>query len=423
MGGKSIEELVREAKGINIHGNSLRISFQYQGSRVRETLGLEPTKANLKYAINLRAAVMHDIKTGVFDYAKRFPDSKNSVKFGVAVVDQSIRVGELAERYFVLKEPDIGIQTVDTYRHSINSCITALGKDRIMCSITGEDILLMRNELISTRKASTVNTYLVVFSAFLEFCFDNGYTKYPLNKSATPFKTKQNDPDPLEVDEFQQIIDIGCKSKVDENLITVAVYTGLRTSELCALSWEDIDLDNNTIDVKRNITRKREFKLTKTSDSRTVYLMPPAVDALKSQRKYTFMAPAETIHVHQVDKRQMQEEKIRPVFRPGVNPRAKRKECEPWFTAGVLNSNWINIINKSGVRYRSQYQTRHTYACWGLTSHGNVSFIANQLGHKDLNMVIKVYGRWMDSSSRSESDFIWNELQKKGHGLRKMTQK
>ncbi|MBY5955228.1 hypothetical protein [Marinobacter nauticus] len=60
------------------------------------------------------------------------------------------------------------------------------------------------------------------------------------------------------------------------------------------------------------------------------------------------------------------------------------------------------------------YQTRHTYACWSLTAHGNIAFIAKQMGHKDYSMLVKVYGRWMDSESENEAEFIWQELQKSG---------
>ena len=306
----------------------------------------------------------------------------------------------------------------------MNSCVSALGRDRLVSAITGEDILLMRNTLISSRMASTVNHYLMIFRSFLEFSYDNKYTSIPLHKSAKPFKESESVPDPFEVEEFENIINIGCKNEVYKNILVLSIYTGIRTGEVFALCWEDIDLDNKTITIKRNITEDRLFKLPKTDSERTIYLMPPVIDILKSQRLHTFMAPAITIQVHQKDKRQTKQEKVRPVFRSGYGTKPKnKKQSGEWYTAESFRSNWRRIIRRSGVRCREMYQTRHTYACWGLTAHGNVAFIANQLGHKDLNMVIKRYGKWMDSSSNSESDFIWSELQKKGHTLNKMTHK
>jgi integrase len=75
---------------------------------------------------------------------------------------------------------------------------------------------------------------------------------------------------------------------------------------------------------------------------------------------------------------------------------------------------WLKLLKVSGIRLRVAYQTRHTYACWSLTSHGNIAFIAIQTDHKDYSMVADVYGRWMDLKSENESDFIWQELEIKG---------
>ena len=36
--------------GIEIHGHSIRVDFMYKGVRYRHTLGIEPTKANIKHA-------------------------------------------------------------------------------------------------------------------------------------------------------------------------------------------------------------------------------------------------------------------------------------------------------------------------------------------------------------------------------------
>ena len=73
--GSSIETELAKHTGIEIHGKSIRIVFMWRKRRCRETLGLPVTKANIKHAAQLRAAVLHDIKMGKFDYAQHFPDS------------------------------------------------------------------------------------------------------------------------------------------------------------------------------------------------------------------------------------------------------------------------------------------------------------------------------------------------------------
>lgn len=56
------------ARGISIReldsGKNIRIDFIYRGVRCRETLKIEPTKANLKYAERLRGGNFKCNKSG-----------------------------------------------------------------------------------------------------------------------------------------------------------------------------------------------------------------------------------------------------------------------------------------------------------------------------------------------------------------------
>jgi len=51
------------------------------------------------------------------------------------------------------------------------------------------------------------------------------------------------------------------------------------------------------------------------------------------------------------------------------------------------------------VRYRRQYQTRHTYASMMLTAGESPVWLANQMGHSDLTMIARTYGRWIDDAA------------------------
>ena len=91
--------------GVENHGGKLRIWFVYKGVRVREILGVPDTAKNRRVAGELRASVCYAIKTGVFDYAKQFPSSRNLEKFGETRQDLTIK--ELAEKFLALKETEV----------------------------------------------------------------------------------------------------------------------------------------------------------------------------------------------------------------------------------------------------------------------------------------------------------------------------
>ena len=73
-------------------------------------------------------------------------------------------------------------------------------------------------------------------------------------------------------------------------MIKFAFWTGMRTSELCALKWSDINWEKSKISVTRAKTQKAERdETTKTiSGIRQVKLLSPALDALTKQKELTF---------------------------------------------------------------------------------------------------------------------------------------
>ena len=158
------------------------------------------------------------------------------------------------------------------------------------------------------------------------------------------------------------------------NLFQFAFFTGLRTSELIALEWEDIDLINGVIHVARAVVKK-QIKGTKTSAGvRDVMLLPPAIAALNAQEKYTLSTGGRVFH----------------------NPRT----AQLWETDHqIRRTAWIHTMKKAGVRYRNPYQTRHTYASMMLSGGENIMWVASQMGHVDTEMVMRTYGKWIPDNS------------------------
>jgi integrase len=63
-------------RGVSIRkwetGTGIRIVFRFRGVMCRETLKLEPTKANLKYAERLRGEILNAIALGTFNLGKGY---------------------------------------------------------------------------------------------------------------------------------------------------------------------------------------------------------------------------------------------------------------------------------------------------------------------------------------------------------------
>jgi integrase len=212
---------------------------------------------------------------------------------------------ELTERWSELKRMEISSNTMSRYESIIKNMLPRIGENKMVSAVTTEDLLYVRKELLTGfhvmkkdhrtqvkgRKSSTVNNYMMLMAEIFQFGADNGYAKENPFSGINRLRKAKDEPDPLTTDEFIRFIQ-ACGHQQMRNLWTVAVYTGMRHGELCGLAWEDIDLTAGTITVKRNLTQTYEFTLPKTEagTDRVIYLIQPAIDALRNQAQMTALA-------------------------------------------------------------------------------------------------------------------------------------
>lgn len=401
---EAIESLVAQSPGIELRGDAIRIDFMYQGTRCRETLKVPLTFANVEYAVNKRRSIQLEIRQGVFDYAVHFPES---AKARNTKASRQINLKELYDRYWQIKAANITEETERRYKVALDVCGEVVGWNVPVNTLMPEDVDRLRASLISTRKPSTVNHYLATWNGMVAWGLSNEYITRSLE--AAFFKNLAEDPDPLTLDEYKQVIEKGCLHAQDRALVTLAVYTGLRPGELCALAREDVS--GNLLHVRRSVTAAKVLKVPKTGTDRKIWLVPPAQEAVKVLLELTKDAKPveETV---EISRHQSRKETITPLVTPvqGKNKGVitTRLQVASWA------AKWDKLLSRAKVRRRVAYQSRHTYACWSLTAHGNIAFIAKQMGHKDYSMLVKVYGRWMDSESENEAEFIWQQLEKSG---------
>ncbi|MEH4265878.1 tyrosine-type recombinase/integrase [Klebsiella aerogenes] len=406
--------------GVENHGGTLRIWFVFKGKRVRESLGVPDTAKNRKVAGELRTSVCFAIRTGTFDYAAQFPDSTNLKLFGVG--KKEITVKELEGKWLDLKRMEICANALNRYESIIRNFIPMLGENRLVTSVTKEELLYIRKDLLTGyqnsangkkpakgRSVVTVNYYMTTIAGMFQFAADHGYLETNPFDGIKPLKKARAEPDPLTRDEFIRLID-ACRHQQTKNLWSLAVYTGMRHGELVSLAWEDIDLKAGTITVRRNYTKLGEFTLPKTAAStdRVVHLIQPAINILKNQAEMTMMGKQHHIEVQLREYNRSVNHECTFVF----NPQIVRRCDQVGFIYKVdsVGDSWDAAMKRAGIRRRKAYQSRHTYACWSLSAGANPSFIANQMGHASAQMVFNVYGAWMADSSAEQIKMLNQKL-------------
>ncbi|EFV3362022.1 site-specific integrase [Salmonella enterica] len=407
--------------GVENHGGKLRIWFKFKGRRVRENLGVPDTAKNRKIAGELRTSVCFAIKMGSFNYAAQFPDSPNLRMFGLGKKD--ITVKALADKWLELKKMEISANAFNRYESVVRNMLPRIGENRLASSVTKEDLLFIRKELLTGyqilpngkstpvkgRAVVTVNYYMTTLSGMFQFAADNGYTGTNPFNGLTPLKRAKAEPDPLTRDEFIRFID-ACQHQQTKNLWSLAVYTGVRLGELISLAWEDIDLKAGTMTIRRNYTKMGEFTLPKTDagTDRVIHLIQPAIDALRSQAEMTRLGKQYHIDVKLREYGREVTHDCTFVFNPQIVRRSEQVGYH--YKVDSIGDSWAAALKRAGLRHRKAYQSRHTYACWSLAAGANPSFIANQMGHTNAQMVFNVYGAWMKDNNREQVEMLNQKL-------------
>lgn len=370
-------------QGITPRGKSIQIDFYYLGKRCRESLKLEPTKPNLLYASRLKSTIQHEIAIGTFDYSKHFPNSKNKL---LGTRHSNKTVSQALDEYLKSSKRRLEKSTFRDYYSAIESHLKPHFGHMRLVEVTSSIVKAWIAELTISPKR--INNILVPIRAVFEDAYlDEVIDRNPFSRIKNlSFRTEE--PQPFSPDEVKAILN--ALPEQGKNLIQFAFCTGLRTSELIALEWGDIDWITGKVRVRRaSVNKNIKFPKTKAGE-RDVKLFPLAIEALNNQKKFTYLADGQIFN----------------------NPRTNT----PWETDGQIRKTlWQPALKKAGVLYRNPYQTRHTYASTLLSMGANQLWLANQMGHKDWGMIRKHYGRWIPEVDTSINDNLLDEWTQFGH--------
>jgi integrase len=161
--------------------------------------------------------------------------------------------------------------------------------------------------------------------------------------------------------------------------LALAIHTGMRIGEICALRWEDVDFDAQAITITRSMEQTSKSireKTTKTGRGRTIDIGEFLVRALvvhraeQAKRRLAGDFPEHVGHV---------------ITNRNGSPHA------PYFLA----TRWREFIRGTDLPYFSFHTLRHTHISLLIEQGEHAKTISHRAGHSTIKLTMDTYGHLM----------------------------
>jgi integrase len=199
----------------------------------------------------------------------------------------------------------------------------------------------------------------------------------------------------IEILNPEQVAEVRAKL-VDHPLgpvVELALGSGMRRGELCALTWGAVDLITGVVQVVRSMEETAAGLRTKEPKTvrgrRSIALPKVAAEALREQQR-----------------RQLAQRLATGIGRPGpgdyVFPKPTSPEFAPW-PPDQLSRDWARVVAGRQLPRVSFHALRHTHTSTLIAAGVDILTISRRLGHGRASVTLDVYGHLV---KRNENDVM-----------------
>ncbi|WP_299996117.1 site-specific integrase [uncultured Clostridium sp.] len=360
---------------------------EYYYFRIKEVNGkiktlYAPTVKKLKEKIDL-------FNTGVFITKDEYGDFVKDWLYNTHLIDKKPATKAHYSFFFkkyIVNSPIYNIKLIDLNAIHIQKYYNDLiNKGVTVNTIKG----LNKIVLPSIRYAYDVNKIVKDFSRLIVLPKENRIND---TKGITIF-----------TEEEQKIFINAIKGHNLEMLFTTALFTGMRQGELLALTWEDIDLTNNTINVNKSykyvtnvITNKYEDTISKPKTKSGIRVVP--IPAFLSQK----------LKQHKIKQKEL---RLTCANLWSNNNLIFCNQFGKYLSSSNISKNLKNILKNNNLKPLRFHDLRHTYATRLFELGENPKTVSTILGHSNISITLDTYTHVLDDLKEktvSKLDLLYN---------------
>lgn len=271
--------------------------------------------------------------------------------------------------------------TYAAYKTSVNThIIPALGKIKAS-SLNTTQVQVFYNDLKRKKQlsAKTIKNVHGILHKALKLASKLNYiAKNPVDDCTIP-RVEPTQINPLTEEEIAMFIE-EARGDECEDMLILALFTGMRRGEVCGLSWDSVNFNRNTITVKQQLCISRDdytyyIATTKSDRIRTLTAPPFIMDMLSRIRKEQALQKLTTGFLW--------EDEYNLVF---------TTEAGRHIAPVTLYKHFKSIAKKIGRPDARLHDLRHTYAVTALQEGDDSKTVQQNLGHATASFTLNVYG-------------------------------
>lgn len=295
--------------------------------------------------------------------------------------EKSITVNAWIEYWKIKQRPYIKDSTYATYMNVISNHILPYFGEMELQEINAnknQEFIwyLSQNGRLDQQgglSAKTIKDILVLWLSIINDAAKEDYINSIISKYKYPNEKKTKRTNCLSVSQEHQLVKVLKHNMSLRNAgILLALSTGIRIGELCALRWTEINLESKTISITQ--TLQRIYLKNEDGGSSKVIISTP-----KSDRSIRTIPISQNI-VKLLEQYQTHNEAF---FLTGM----EEKYMEP----RVYREYYNRLVQKYDMHYVSFHGLRHTFATRCIEAGCDYKTLSEILGHADVSTTMRLY--------------------------------
>lgn len=356
-------------------------------------------KGDKKYSYEYRIKYKDPTTGKVKEKSKRGFSSAKEAEIAAAEIEKKLFFGDTD----IIKNSDITVkdwieQYLDLYSNQLRETTLKSRTIRINNHIIPEigNIKLQKlnrtqyqkfiNKKLETMKESTVKSIHGTFMVIVNKAVQHNIIER--NRLSGISISKEDNSEPVKFltrEQIDQFIKVAKTFNYDQYMaVFILLRTGLRKGELLALTWDDIDFNNNLMTINKNRNHLGTFPPKTKKSNRVISIDNTLAQELK---KYSTWQKKNKLKSNNYQKNNY------------VLVNENGFEYHEW----KLNKIITQICEKAKLKKIGPHALRHTHAVMLLESGVDIKTVSDRLGHTKINMTADVY---LHVSRKQESEAV-----------------